>query len=31
MEELDVVPRLIPGMGSTDIWISYLHMSLYQQ
>lgn len=31
MEELDVVPRLIPGMGSSETWMSYLHESLCQQ
>ena len=30
VEELDGVPRLIPGMGSSETWMSYLHVSLYQ-
>lgn len=31
MEELDVVTRLIPGMGSSETCVSYLHVSLCWQ
>lgn len=31
MEELDVVTRLVPGMGSSETCVSYLHVSLCWQ